>query len=131
MLEQPQVFNNGLDFVAVERQCLLQLVEDADEIQNESVRLDHLRLFVFVRPVHAGDSLQQRVIAHRLVQIHRVEDRRIETGEQFFRDDQNFRPLAGLREILANLFLLLPFQMPLFQVGRVVVVSGEDNLRIL
>src|SRR5207244_11956121 len=37
MLEQPQVFNNGLDLLAVERQCLLQLVEDADR---KSTRLN-------------------------------------------------------------------------------------------
>jgi hypothetical protein len=59
------------------------------------VRLHHLLRFVLVGAVHPGDRLQQRVIAHRLVEIHRVEHRRVEAGEQLLGDDQDLGNYFG------------------------------------
>ena len=111
-----EVLDDRVDLVAVERQRLLQLVEDADEVEHEAVRLHHLRRFVLVGPVHARDRLQQRVVAHRLVEIHRVEDRRVEAGQQLLGDDQDLRQLAGLGEVLADLLFLLLVDVPLLEV---------------
>ena len=105
LLQQAEVLDDGVDLVAVEGQRLFQLVEDADEIEDEAVRLHHLRRLVLIGPVHARDGLEQRVVAHRLVEIHRVEDRRVEAGEQLLGDDQDLRPLADLGEVLADLLL--------------------------
>ncbi len=129
LLEQPEVLDDRVDLVAVERQRLLQLVEDADEVEHEAVRLDHLLPLVLVGPVHPRDRLQQRVVAHRLVEIHRVEDRRVEAGQQLLGDDQDLRVFADLGEVLADLLLLLLVEVPLLQLRRVVVVAGVDDLR--
>lgn len=67
LLEQGQVLDDGIDFIAVEGQGLFELVEDADKIEDEPVRLHHLLRFVFIGSVHPGDGLQQRMVAHRLV----------------------------------------------------------------
>jgi len=74
--------------------------------------------------------MEQRVVAHRFVQIHRVEYRRIETGQQLFGHDQNLRPLSHLGEVLANLLFFLLVEVPLLQVLGVVVVAREDDLGI-
>ena len=37
MLEQCQVFHNGIDLVAIEGECFFKLVEDAHEIQHEEL----------------------------------------------------------------------------------------------
>ena len=131
LLQQPDVFHDGVDLVAVEGEGLLQLVEDAHEIQNEAVRLHHLRRLVFIGTVHPRDGLEQRVVAHRLVQIHRVEDRRIEAGEQLFGNDEDFRRLLQFREILPDRSLPLLVDMPLLQVRRVVVIPRENDFGIL
>ena len=107
VLQQREVLDDRIDLIAVEGECLFEFVEDADEIQHEAVRLHHLRRLVLVRPVHARYGLQQRVIAHRLIEIHRIEDRRVEPRKQLFRDDENFRPLADLGKALADLLLAL------------------------
>jgi len=57
-LEQRQILDDSIDFVAVERQGFFQFVEDADKIQDKPVRLDHFLLFIFIRPVHARNRLQ-------------------------------------------------------------------------
>ena len=51
-LEKLQVLDDRIDLVAVERERLFQLVEDADEVEDEAVRLDHLLGLVLVGPVH-------------------------------------------------------------------------------
>lgn len=38
-------------------------------------------LLLGVRSVHPADGLQQRMVAQRLVEIHRLENRRIEAGQ--------------------------------------------------
>ena len=38
MFEQSQVFHNGIDHVAIERQCLFQFVKDTHKVQHQPVR---------------------------------------------------------------------------------------------
>jgi hypothetical protein len=47
------------------------------------------------------------VIAHGLVEIHGVQDRRVEAGQQFLGDDENLGELAEALEVLANVLLVL------------------------
>ena len=42
-------------------------------------------------PVHAGDGLEQAVLAQRTVEVERLLDRRIEAGQQHIDDDENLR----------------------------------------
>jgi len=50
---------------------------------------------------------EQRVVAHGLVQVHGVEDGRVETGEELLGDDEDLGVLVQLGEGLADLPLLL------------------------
>ena len=129
LFEQTDIFDDRVHFVAIERQRLLQLVEDTHEIEHEAVRLDHLLPLVLVRPVHPRDRLQERVIAHRLVQIHGVEDRRVEPGQKLLRHDQNLWVFAKFCEVLANLLFFLFIQMPLLHLRRVIIVAGVNHRR--
>ena len=63
---------------------------------HESIRL-HLPIVVLIGTIHAGDGLEQHVVAHRLVEVHAVEDRCVESGQQFLRDNQDLvQPQKGL-----------------------------------
>lgn len=44
------------------------------------MRLDELGLFVLVRTVHSRDRLQERVVAHWLIEIHCIKDRGVKAG---------------------------------------------------
>ena len=113
--QELEILDDGVDLVAVEGEGLLEFVEDAHEIQNEPMGLHHLLRLVLVGAVHPGDGLQQRVIAHRLVEIHGVKHGRVEAGEQFLGDDEDLRHLVELAEALADLLLLLRVEMELFE----------------
>ena len=130
-LQELQVLDDGVDLVAVEGEGLFELVEDADEIEDEAVGLHHFLRLVLVGAVHQGDGLQQGVVAHRFVEIHRVEHRSVEAGEQFLGDDENLRHLVELAEALADLPLLLRVEVEFLEQRGVVVAAGIDDLGIL
>jgi hypothetical protein len=65
-----EVFQRALNVGGVEAQRLVQLLEDADEVDHEADLLLNA-LGVDVGPVHAGERLEQHVVAHRLVEVHR------------------------------------------------------------
>ena len=73
---------------------------------------------VLVGPVDAGDGLQQHVVAHRLVEVHAVEDRRVEAGQQLLGDDQDLRLLVRLRKALRTASLVLVGDLVLAERGR-------------
>jgi hypothetical protein len=129
-LEQLQILDDGVHLFAVEGQRFLQLVEDADEIENEAVRFHHLLGLVLIGAVHPGDGLQQGMVAHRFVEIHGIEHGSVETGEQFLGDDENLGLLVELAEALADLPLLLRVEVEFLEQGGVVVVAGIDDLGI-
>jgi hypothetical protein len=55
------------------------------------------------------------MVAHRLVEIHRIEQGRIEAGEQLLGNDQNLRLPVEFTEALADLPLLLRIEMELLE----------------
>ena len=57
------------------------------------------------------------MVAHRFIEIHGVEERRIETGEQFLGDDEDLRHLIELTETLANLPLPLRIEVEFLEQG--------------
>src|SRR5262245_65387309 len=94
LFKEVKIFDDSIDLIAVESERLFQFVEDADEVDDKAVRLDELLLFVLIGAVYPGDCLQQGVVAHGLVEIHGVENRRIEAGQELLRDNKNFGVLA-------------------------------------
>ena len=71
--EQLDVFYDSVDFIAVEGEGLFKFFKDSNEIKDEAVGLNHLLCLVLIRTVHSRDGLEQCMVAHRLVEIHRVE----------------------------------------------------------
>ena len=109
--QQPDILDDGIDLLAVESKCLFELVEDTDKIEHEAVRLHHLLRFVLVGAVHPCDCLQEGMVAHRLVEVHGVKHRCIESGKQFFGDDEDLRLLVELAEAFPYLPLLIWVKM--------------------
>ena len=87
------VRDDASDAFLVELDRLGHVVEDAQVVDDQAV------CFCFaVGSVGAADRLQQRVVAQRLVEIHRLQDRRVEAGEQLRRDDQDLQWIDGSRK---------------------------------
>ena len=61
-------------------------------------------------PVSPGDGLEQGVLAKWFVQIHRLLDRGIETGEQFRGDDEERERVVGVVEPRLHVRFLRPVQ---------------------
>src|SRR2546428_4315398 len=85
---------------------VFKLSEEPDKIKDESRRLLDLSLFL-VWTVHPGNSPQERVVPHRFVQIHAIQNRRIETCQQLFGDDEDLGQRVPLDECLTDSFLLI------------------------
>ncbi len=100
-LENVQTLDHSVHVLRVEGQRLLQLVEDAHKVEHEPRWLP-AAVLVLVGPVHPRDGLQQHVVAHRLVEVHAVEDRGVEAGQQLLGDDQDAGFLVGFAEPLAD-----------------------------
>jgi hypothetical protein len=104
----------------VELQRLGHVVEHAEVVDDEAVRL-----LVAVGAVGAADGLQQRVVAQRLVQVHRLQDRRVEARQQLGRDDEQLERVVGIAEAIEELLLLVATA----RVGleALVAAAGRDD----
>ena len=71
-----------------------QIVADADVVHHQPARL------VLEDPVDPRDGLEQAVIAHRLVDVERVEHRRVEAGQPHVFDDDDAQRVVGVLEVL-------------------------------
>ena len=69
--------------LGVGRQRLLQLVGEAEVVDHQPAGL------VLEHAVHPGDGLHQAVPAHRLVDVHRVQARRVEAGQPHVAHDHD------------------------------------------
>ena len=49
------------------------MFEDSDKIEDEAMGFNHFLCLVLIRTVHPRDGLEQCMVAHRFVEIHRVE----------------------------------------------------------
>jgi hypothetical protein len=70
--------------IEIERSC--NVIKDADVVHDQTVSL-----LLAVGAVGTADRLQQVVVLHRLVQIHDLQDRRIEAGKELTGDDHEFQ----------------------------------------
>ena len=73
-----------------------QFVADADVVHHQSVRL------VAEDPVHARDGLDDRVAAHRLVDVERVQARDVRPGEPHVDDDDELERVVGIDHALLD-----------------------------
>ena len=69
-----------------------QLVRQAEIIHHQAARL------VLENAVHTGDGLHQPVAAHGLVQIHRMQARRVKAGQPHIADDDNLERVFAILE---------------------------------
>ena len=70
------------------------------------------------------------MVAQRLVEVHRLQDRRVEAGEQLRGDDQDLERVGGIAEAVEQLLL----GVPVTAVGRVLVLAAvhrHDDVRRL
>src|SRR5262249_3987181 len=113
LFKEVKIFDDGIDLIAVESERLFQFVENADKVDDKAVRLDELLLFVLIGAVNPGDRLQQGVVAHGLVEIHGVEDRCIEAGQELLRDNEDLGLFAKPRKTLpdSSLFLFVDVKL--------------------
>ena len=63
---------------------------------------DHAAVFAGEHPVGARDGLHQRVIPHRLVEIHRGTARRVETGQPHGTDEHQSQRVVGVLQLLVQ-----------------------------
>jgi len=124
-----EVLDGRLHVLGVEAEGLVERLEDADEVDDEAARLLDASV-VLVGPVDAGDSLEEDMVAHRLVEIHAVEDGGVVAGEQLVGDDEDPGQLGRLRERLAGILfahlvdLVLGDERPVDYVVGVLCVDG-------
>ena len=85
-------------FVEVQRPG--HVVEDADVVHDQAVGL-----FLAEGAVGAADGLQEVVVLHRLVEVHHLQDRRVEAGEQLAGDDDELQRVGRVAEAVEQLFL--------------------------
>ena len=80
--------------------------------------------------VHAGDGLQQPMLLQRLIEIHDLLDRRVETGQQHVAHDQDRERIAPVLEPVDHPLLFVPGQMPLREPLLVIVARRHDDGRL-
>ncbi len=97
------VADDAAEALLVELERLAAIVEHAEVVDDEAVGL-----LVAVGAVRAADGLEQRVVAQRLVQVHDLEDRRVEAREQLRGDDEQLQRIVGIAEAIKELLFLVP-----------------------
>jgi hypothetical protein len=61
-------------------------------------------LFVAVGAVGARDGLQQGVVAHGFVEVHGLQDGRVEAGQQFGGDDEDLQRVVRVAVTVEQFF---------------------------
>ena len=94
-----------LNVFRVEGEGLLELCQDANEIDYETTRLTALaavRVLLLEWAIDPRDGLKENVVPHGLIQVHAVEDGGVVACEQFIGDDEDLGVMAGLDELLSR-----------------------------
>ena len=82
-----------LHALVVELECLGDVIEDAEVVHDESVGLRRR-----IDPVGPGDRLEEIVLLQRLVEVLRVEDRRVKARQQLGGDDDDLQRIGRVVE---------------------------------
>src|ERR1700730_5961123 len=72
LLEVQDARDDPRNVLGVEGERLLQLLKDADEVEDKPCRLRPV-IRILIRPVDPSDALKQNVVTHRLIEIHRIQ----------------------------------------------------------
>ena len=96
------IADDRAEALLVELQRLRDVVENAKVVDDEPVGLQ-----IAAGAVGAADGLEQGVVPQRLVQIHRLQYRRVEPGEELGRDDQELQRIVRIAEAIEQLLLLV------------------------
>ena len=113
-----EVRDDAGDALLVELDRLGHVVEHPEVVDDQSMRLG-----LAVRPVRAADGLQQRVVTQRHVQVHRLQDGRVEARQQLRRDNQQLERVVRITETVEQPL----FGVPVPAVGGVLVLSAVDG----
>ena len=108
-----------------DRERVLQLRGHAPVVHHQPVGL-----LVPVRPVHAGDGLEQGVLLERRIEVHHLLDRRVEAGEQHVAHHQDGERVGVVLEPFDKPVLLVLAQVPARQPRLVVVARRHDHGRL-
>ena len=99
-------------------------------IENPDIVNDKPVSFPFViRPVRAANSLQKRVVFHRLVQIHGLQNGRVKSGQEFGCHNHQFQGTLRVPENVKNPAFLIAVAAALLVAVAFVVVRVHDNSR--
>ena len=113
---------SGAAALGVGRERPLQLVGEPEIVDDEAARL------VPEHAVDARNRLHQPVAAHRLVDVHRVQARRVEAGEPHVAHQHHLKRVPGVAEPARERLpagLVPDVRLP---VGRVGGRAGHDDL---
>jgi len=106
----------------VEVECTSHVVEYADVVHDEAVGL-----LLAEGAVSPADGLQEIMVFHRFVEIHRLQDRRIETGQQLAGDDDELQRVSRVAEAVEQfLFGVLVAGMD-FPFGRIAGLADHHD----
>ena len=82
-----------------------------------------------ISTVGTANCLQQGVILHGLVQIHNLEDRSIETSQQFSCNNYDFQRIVRISESIQNLSFFLLGAAICFVLVCLIIIGVHDNGR--
>jgi len=106
----------------VDEQCLLEVLRDADVIDNQAA------FFVAINPIDPRNSLHQGMPVHGFIDVHGVQAGGVKTGQEHIPHDQQFQVIGGVLQPVAD--MLAPFFVSnmLLPVQRVTGRTGHDDL---
>ena len=113
---------------AVYRQSLLKISEDANVVNDQGI------LLIFPNPIRPCDGLHERVVLHRLVEIHRRAGRHIEACDPHRTDKHDSQWVVRFLELGLKVFLNHAFsvlgdvQSPFLELFDL-VLGGRDHNR--
>ena len=98
------------------------IVEYADVVHDQAVRL-----LLAEGAVCPADGLQEVVVLHRLVEIHHLQDGRIEACEQLAGDDHELERISRVAKTVEQLLLGVFVADVLFPFGGIALGGGHDD----
>ena len=121
LLDLLDALHHALDIDLVELERVRCLIEESEVVHD-----DPGLLVLVADTVGAADGLEQRVVAHWLVQVHRLQDRRVEAREQLGRDHQELERVGRLPKPVEEILLrvAVPLVLPIL---RLVLVVGPHR----
>ena len=123
-LDLGDVLDHIADLLVIELERLGHIVEHADVVDDETIRLRFA-----VHAVRAADRLQKRMVLHRLVEIHALQDRRVEPRQKLGRDNHELERIEAVAETVQQLVLRRSVKPVVGVLAFLVVVAVHHDRR--